>query len=66
MTSVMDVFSEFPADFQNSYVKEQLYFHAVGTLEGLVTQRFNKECFKFSTFKFSMLHVTVSKSNKPK
>ena len=48
MTSVMDVFSEFPDDFQNSYVKEQLYFHAMGFLEGLVTQRFNKECFKFS------------------
>ena len=24
---------EFPENFQNSYVKEQLYFHAVGTLE---------------------------------
>ena len=48
MTSVMDVFSEFPADFQKSYVKELLYSHAMDTLEGLVTQRFNKECFKFS------------------
>ena len=24
---------EFPPNFQNSYVKEQLYDHAVGTLE---------------------------------
>ena len=26
-------FLEFPANFQNSYVKEQSYFHVVGTLE---------------------------------
>ena len=26
-------FLEFPKNFQNSYVKEQLHFHAVGTLE---------------------------------
>ena len=26
-------FLEFPQNFQNSYVKEQLYVHAVGTLE---------------------------------
>ena len=29
----LNFFLEFPQNFQNSYVKEQLYVHAVGTLE---------------------------------
>ena len=33
MGSTADVFLEFPETFQNSYVKEQFYVHAVGTLE---------------------------------
>ena len=42
-------FLEFPKTSQNSYVKEQSYFYAVGTQSnGLVTQRFNKECFELS------------------
>ena len=32
MSSFMDVFLEFLEHFQNSYIKEQSYFHAVGTL----------------------------------
>ena len=32
MSSVMDVFLEFLEHFQNSYIKEQSYSHAVGTL----------------------------------
>ena len=28
-----EFFLEFPEKFQNSYVKEQSYFHATGTLE---------------------------------
>ena len=33
MSSVTDVFSEFLEDFQNSYVKQQSCFHAVGALK---------------------------------
>ena len=31
MRSTMNVFLEFPKNFQNSYIKEQSYFQAVGT-----------------------------------
>ena len=39
-------FMEFPENFQNNCVKEQLYVHTVGTpeeMDGLLI-----ECFKFS------------------
>ena len=33
MISINDAFLRFPKKFQNSYVKEQSFFHAVGTPE---------------------------------
>ena len=44
-------FLELSQNFQNSYLKEQSYFHAVDILEkpdGLITQRLNIEYFNFS------------------
>ena len=53
-------FFEFPENFQHSYVKEQLHFHAVGTLEekdGLLKDLIRSACSlvlhkicKFKTF----------------
>ena len=53
-------FLEFPKNFQNSYVKEQLHFHAVGALEekdGLLKDLMRSLCSlvlhkicKFKTF----------------